>query len=600
MWLQNKYKQLLIAFKIPLLVLFGIILYGTFALLHLSWLSLLIVSATILLGTYSMIVETVLSIMRKQFALDYIAILAIVVSLVTQEYLVAAILALMICSGSTLEAYGVAKAKKSLTQLIDRIPTDVTLWENGAPGKKKKLKSISIGDEIFIKKGEVIALDGEMLSERGETDESSLTGEPYYIEKEKEDIIRSGTINVGQPMIVRVTKTQEDSTYRKIIAMVKRAENEKSPMVRLADKYSTIFTWVTLAIGGIALVVSHFDLSRVLAVLAIATPCPLIIATPIALLGGVNASAKRKIIIKRLAALEVLSRVQAIVFDKTGTITLGKPEVVKITLAKEGRLSEEEVLGIAESIERNSLHPLAKALVHTAKRRRVKIVHAKQVHEIIGVGISGIVDGKSYLLSKIADSNGMEIGLFHEKKQIATFHFEDEIKAESKKIVRDLHRLGLSLHIFTGDKENAARKVVAHLGESVIVQAEMTPAGKRDGIEALKKEGFVVGMVGDGINDAPALALADVGMAFSNQEQTAASEAADIVFLGGDFSMVYQSWKIAKRTILIAKQSILWGIGLSVVGMVLAMVGLIPPLVGAGLQEVIDVAVILNALRASR
>lgn len=586
------------SFRIPLIILSGLIVYGILKLNGYSDAAVVLMYAVVILGTYDMVLETLRSLLKGQFALDYIAILAIVVALITQQYLVAGILALMISSGSTLEAYGVAQAKKSLTQLIDRIPTDVVLWEKDAPGRKEKLQNISVGDSIFIRKGEVIALDGELLSDVGETDESSLTGEPYFIEKTKGDVIRSGTINIGQPMVIRVTKTEEDSTYKKIIDMVKQAENEKSPMVRLADKYSTVFTIITLSLGAFAYIMSGYSLDRVLAVLAIATPCPLIIATPIALLGGVNASAKKKIIIKKLAALEILSRIETLVFDKTGTITLGKPRVTRVELTD--GISMKKALSIAEAIERNSLHPLAKAIVQKAREEKVQVLHATNVKEIIGNGITGKVQNDSYMLSKLEEENGMAIRLLEGKKQLAVFHFEDEIKESSRRIIKQLKGMGLELHIFTGDKKDAAAKVVSQLGESVIINAEMTPEEKQQGINKLKKQGRVIGMVGDGINDAPALALANVGMAFSNHEQTAASEAADIVFLGGDFSQVYDAWQIAKRTLIIAKQSILWGIGLSIVGMILASFGYISPLVGAGMQEAIDVAVIINALRASR
>ena len=336
-----------------------------------------------------------------------------------------------------------------------------------------------------------------------------------------------------------------------------------------------------------------------MAVLAIATPCPLIIATPIALLGGVNASSKKHIIVKKLAALEVLARAQAIIFDKTGTITLGKPRVSQFkNLTK--NYSDKEILAISESIERNSLHPLAKAVVTFAKENKAPVLHAEKIEEKVGSGISGTLKNKTYTLSKVASSEGMMIGIFEDKTHLATFVFEDEIKQESKDIIKHLKARGFQLFIFTGDKKEAAEKVVVSLGGNIIVQAEAKPEDKQAGIADLKKKGIVTAMVGDGINDAPALALADVGMVFSNEEQTAASEAADMVFLGGNFSLVIDSLNIAKRTIKIAKQSIFVGIGISILGMVFASMGFISPLGGAFLQEAIDVAVIINALRASR
>jgi P-type E1-E2 ATPase len=367
----------------------------------------------------------------------------------------------------------------------------------------------------------------------------------------------------------------------------------------MADKYSGVFTIVTLAITAFAYAFSNFDLTRALAVLVIATPCPLIIATPIALLGGVNSASKKNIIVKKLASIEILSRAKALIFDKTGTITLGKPKVIEFSnLTK--NYSDKDILAIAESIERNSLHPLAKAVVDFAKKKNAKIIHAQNIEEKIGQGILGTIDGKTYKLAKLESHEGMAIGIYEKNKLLGSFKFEDEIKQESKLIIQSLKNLGFEIFIFTGDKQQAAEKLVKNLGIEAHINAECTPEDKQKGIEDLKKSGKITAMVGDGINDAPALALADVGMVFSNEEQTAASEAADIVFLGGNFSLVIESLNIAKKTIKIAKQSIFVGIGISILGMVAASFGFIPPIGGAFLQEAIDVAVIVNALRASR
>lgn len=592
-------KTIYTNFLIPLLVLLGIVTYGILSLLHLQLFAMLVILAAIGMGSYSLFLKTVSSLLKKQFALDYIAILAVVVSVITGEYLVAAIIALMISSGVTLEAYGAKQAKKSLTNLIDRIPQDVLLWGGNAPGEKVKLSRVAVGQEIFIRKGEVIPLDGELVSDRGNTDESSLTGEPYFIEKVKGDLIRSGTINIGEPIIIKVTKSEADSTYRKIIKMVQDAQVEKAPLVRLADRYSTFFTIITTIIAAFA----YFHLGGLrgaLAVLVIATPCPLIIATPIALLGGVNAAAKKRIIIKKLSVLESLQRVNTIVFDKTGTITLGQPQLTTIAI-KDKSYTHQQILSIALAIERNSLHPLAKAIIQKASVQKAPLLHVQDVKEELGKGIRGKIENTTYHIQKLNESEaeGMQVELRAGSKQVAVFTFTDVLKNDSKPIIARLKKLGYQLYIFTGDKKAAAQAITEQLGTSVHVQAEMKPEDKQQGIQELKKEKRVIAMIGDGINDAPALALADVGMVFSNEEQTAASEAADIVLLGGNFALASETFTIAKRTIHIALQSILWGIGVSIFGMILASFGLIPPLLGAGLQEAIDVAVILNALRAS-
>jgi len=584
-------------FRIPLFVLLGIIAYLIFSFLKFSTPSIIVVLTATAVGSYKLFKASFISILKKRLALDYVAILAIVVSLSTGEYLVAAIIALMIASGRTLEEYGVSAAKNSLTKLIDRIPNSVSVWKNGEVIGKEVVSKVKIGEEILIRRGEVIGLDGILVSETGTTDESSLTGEPYPIDKIQGDTIRSGTINIGNPIVLKVTKEAADSTYRKIIDMVKRAQGEKAPLVRLADRYSVLFTFLTLGIAGLAYIFAK-NIDAVLAVLVIATPCPLILATPIALMGGINAAAKKRIIIKRLSNIEVLSRIKAVIFDKTGTITLGKPKVAFFEILN-NNYEEKNLLAISEALERNSLHPLAKTIVSFAKTKKSPILHAESIKEIIGSGIEGLVNGKKYFLTKL-EEEGMAIGIYEGEKLLAIFRFEDEIKKESKTILTILKNLGLELFIFTGDKKANAEKVAKEIGGNITVKAECSPEDKKTGIEDLRRQNKATAMIGDGINDAPALAFADIGMVFANDEQTAASEAADIVFLGGDFSLVLESFKIAKKTIGIALQSIRWGIGLSIVGMIFAAFGLIPPIAGAFLQEAIDVAVILNALRASR
>lgn len=585
-------------FRIPVIVFIGIITYLLLVyVLHQPTIALTIALIITGLGSWDLLKESYSNLLQRQFGLDYLAILAIAVSLITQEYLVAAVIALMLSSGRTLEAYGISQAKKSLTNLANRIPSEVVIWENGSATESISIHQIKVGQEILVRKGEVAAVDGMLVSQSGMFDESSLTGEPNTIEKVTNDTIRSGTLNLGEAVVIKVTKEEKDSTYHRIVEMVQRAQEEKAPMVRLADKYSIWFTLISLAIAAGAFFLSH-SLYGVLSVLVLATPCPLILATPIALMGGVNASAKKRIIVKKLAGLEVLSRITTVVFDKTGTLTIGQPALSNIEI-KEPSMSEVKVLAIAQAIERNSLHPLAKAIVAHARHKHVPIVYATEVTETIGSGIAATVDGVQYQLTRVAHT-GMAIELKSGNKSLAIFYFEDRVKDEAKGIITYLKDLGLSLYIFTGDKLDAAKRVVDQLGERVTIRAGLTPAEKQDGIKELQQKGKVVAMIGDGINDAPALALADVGMVFSNEEQTAASDAADIVFLGGEFQSVFDSLAIAKRTIRIATQSILWGIGMSIIGMVLAAFGLIPPLIGAILQEVIDVVVIFNALRTSR
>lgn len=586
-------------FRVPAFVLLGILGFVVANVgLHLERIANSIIIITVVYGSFDLLRDTVRSILKKKLALDYIALLAITTGMVSGEYLVASVIVLMLAGGQTLEKLAIARAKKSLTALTDRIPNHVLLWENGDIGRTVSIESVNIAQRIFIRKGEVIALDGILRSDNGLTDESSLTGEPYELEKLEGDVIRSGTINIGKPMIVEVTRVDKDSTYRKIVDMVRAAQEERSPLIRIADRYSGVFTIITLLLAGFAYLLSR-DFHQVLAVLVIATPCPLILATPIALMGGMNALAKRKVIVKTLASIESTSRITDIMFDKTGTLTLGKPQVTRIDILKK-QYTKDFILSVAEAIERNSLHPLAKAVVREARLHNVKHAIAKDITEKIGYGITGTIAGKEYSLSKVK-SAGFAMEMRRKGVRIAVFHFEDTLKEDSAQVLNDFSKNGLHLSIFTGDKKSATEKILKHLGGIRIdIKTDCSPEDKMHGIKKLRQLGRITAMVGDGINDAPALAAADVGMVFSNEEHTAASEAADIVFLGGNFSLVFESLTIAKRTIAIARQSIFFGIGLSVLGMAAASLGYIPPLYGALIQEMIDVSVIINALRASK
>lgn len=596
---QKRILTLINAFRLPIIVLISLIAYLLLKFSNIGSIAVIIAFLSIILGSYPLLKESYEDIKVKNFSLDYIAILAIVVALITQEFLVGIVIALMLSTGRKLEEYGASSAKRTLTELASRIPHDI-LKEIGKQTKNAPVSDIKVGETIVVRKGEVIPLDGILLSESGVVDESSLTGESFPVDKIDGDIIRSGTINLSSPLRIKVTSDQESSSYTKIVNIVAKAQKEKAPLVRLADRYSLYFTLITFIIAAFAFL-KFGTLEAILAVLVVATPCPLILATPIALIGGMNKSAKKRVIVKKLASLEVLSRVNTIIFDKTGTLTLGKPHVSKFEVLEKG-YEKEKLLSISSAIERNSLHPLAKAIVSYSDGQKNKGVHATQIREIIGSGIEGKINEKKYSLTKISDveSSDMVIGLFEENRLLATFTLEDEVKQNTRNIIEDLKKKGILMLIFTGDRYSVTKNLVDKLGINIDFKAELSPEEKQKGIEKLKTQNKITAMVGDGINDAPALALADVGMVFSNEEQTAASEAADIVFLNGSFSSVLYSIQDASNTVRIAKQSILWGIGMSIVAMVLASFGLIPPIWGAILQEGIDVAVIINALRASR
>ena len=487
----------------------------------------------IVLGSVEVLRETFTSLLHKNFAIDYIAILAITASIIAKQYIVGSVIVLMISGGNALEKYAQQKAKSSLTALTNRIPHEVLVWHSETVTRRVSIENVKIGDKTFVRKGEVIPLDGILISDYSQIDESSLTGEPYFIDKLKGDKVRSGTVNMGASIVISVSREDKNSTYRQIINMVKKAQEEKSPMIRMAHKYNWIFTAIALAISFGAYLYWR-DFNIVLAVLVIATPCPLLLATPVALIGGMGAAAKKKIIVKNLGSIEALSDVNTLVFDKTGTITLGKPVLKHINIIDK-KYDKHQVLSIAEAIERNSLHPIAHSIIQEARKEKVIKLIASRVEEKPGSLISGNIKNKRYTLERGKESTTEDIHLREGNKLIAEFIFEDILKADAKPIIKKLENQGMKVHVFTGDKEIATKKLRETIDMNVDVQSEMSPTDKQKGIKLLKRKGNRIAMIGDGINDAPALALADVGMVFSHEENTASSEAADIVFLGGGF-----------------------------------------------------------------
>lgn len=556
----------------------------------------LILLTAIAVGSWQLIRDTVSSVLKKNFALDYVAILAILTGVFTGNYLVACVIVLMMAGGNTLEVFAQDRAKKSLTALSNRIPHHVEVIDSNKKQKTVSIDQVSIGSTVVVRKGEVVPLDGILLTTEGEFDESSLTGEPYPLSKEKGSTIPSGVVNVGQAVEIQTTVEDKNSTYRKIILLVEAAQNEKTPFLRLTDKMSVAFTVLTLLMAAGAYLYSG-DISRVLAVLVIATPCPLILATPIALIGGMNAAASRKIIFKRLASLEILSNVKAMIFDKTGTLTFGTPELKSISLHSK-EYSEKNIVAMIAGLKKNSLHPFAKAILGYAKEKHISPSAIKNIHEELGKGLTGSIDGKVVRLEK-SKVESDKITFSIDGKVVAELLFSDEVKPAAEQVLKRLQKLGIQLHLFTGDSKTRAEELLKNLPSVISVKADCSPTEKRNGIEKIKQSGVLTAMVGDGLNDAPALALADVGIVFSHEEQTAASEAADVVLLDGSFESVLQSIELSRHTLFIAKQSIYAGLGLSLIGMVFAAAGYLPPIAGAVSQEIIDVAVILNALRAA-
>ena len=533
-----------------------------------------------------------------KYSLDYIAFLAMVVALFADQYLAGAVVALMITGGESLDEYASARAESALRKLVERIPKSCVVRMPDGSTTEKPIQEVREGEVIVIRPNELVPLDGTLQSPQALLNEANLTGEPLPMTLVKGTFIKSGNVNVGETIELAVEGGFATSTYMRIVHLVDEAKKHQAPVVRLAERVNFPFTAIALLLAGGAYLLTG-EIARALAVLVIATPCPLIIAAPVAFIGGLSRAARKNIIVKRPATLEELSRVGVVFFDKTGTLTLGEPRLSAIERHDTSR-SETEVLSIAAAIEFHSIHPLARATLTARAARNTPILEAKNVVETIGKGIAGDVSGSRFTITKspLAATGGILLSLLENDTEIARLRFEDEIKDNVATLFQSLHKEGVAMEILTGDRQENAERLFGHFG--IPIRASQTPETKFAAIDEMKKRNITVAMVGDGLNDAPALAEAQVGIVFSGTENSAAIEAADAVILGRDVMLIVELFDTARRAMRVAAQSIWGGVALSVVGMTFAALGFIPPVWGALIQEVIDVAVILNSLRAAR
>lgn len=582
---------------LPLLILGGLLAAAVTTLFGQTQLTQLLLILIVVIGSFDLVKQTWLSLRAGRFALDYIALTAILTGILAGELFVSAVICLMLAGGNELENYAKNKAAHSLKALVNRIPTTVRLWVNGTVGPETAVKDLVINQTIVVRHGEVLPVDGVLVSAHATLDESSITGEAQPVEKTQGQLLTSGTVNTGNELVLQITKTGSESTYHKIIALVTEAQSHKSPLIRLADRYSGVFTIITLILAGGAWFFTG-SVERALAVLVLATPCPLILAAPIALLGGMNALARKGSIIKNLGSLELLARATDIVFDKTGTLTEGKLQV-KSVRSLSSQHTDEAILTLAAAVERSSLHPIAKAIVSAAQQRGLVLPKTTATKERVGIGIQADSNGHTYALSGHQQQPDA-ITLTMDATPIGIIQLSDQPKTGSAAALQQLQRSGIELHLLSGDNQTRVNTFLKTLGVSLTAQAEVTPLEKNNYIRALQQRGRLVAMIGDGINDAPAVAQANVGVVFSHDEESASSNAADVVLISNNFASVTELMRLSKTTFAIALQSIWVGMGLSLIGMGFASAGLIPPLMGALAQEAIDVLVILNALRTSR
>ena len=551
---------------------------------------------------------------HRRLGVDALAVLALIGTLVIGEYLAGAVITVMLASGRTLEARAAARARRELHALLARAPRVAHRYTNGEL-TSRSIDDVVRGDLLLVQPGEVVPVDGLVESEAAVLDESALTGEPLPVAHAAGDAVRSGVVNAGGPFDLRVTTSAAESTYAGIVRLVSEAEASSAPFVRLADRYAALFLVVALALAGAAWAISG-DLVRAVAVLVVATPCPLILAAPVAIVSGLSRAARRGVVVKGGAALEQLANGEILLFDKTGTITAGRPRLADIVTAAD--MTADEVLRYAASLDQVSPHVLAAAVVRAARARSLTLSLPDDVEEVPGQGVRGTVDGHCVAVGKASWTDApsasswarsvrrrasldsaLTVFVEVDGAPVGALLLDDPIRPDAARTIRQLRRDGIRrIVMVTGDREENAQTVGAVIGVDDVL-AERTPAEKVEAVRLEDRAGHTI-MVGDGINDAPALALADVGVAIGARGATASSEAADVVLTVDRLDRLGEALVIARRSRRIALESVFVGIGLSLVAMVLAAFGYLPPVWGAVLQECIDVAVILNALRALR
>jgi heavy metal translocating P-type ATPase len=570
-------------------------------------------AATAVLVAVPLTWSVVRSLARRDLGVDVIALVAIVAALAVGEYLAAAVVALMLAGGNALEAVAAGRARRELAALLARAP-QVALRVTPDGVEQVPVDEVVVGDRVLVRTGEVLPVDGVVEGETATIDGSALTGEALPVLVPRGGPVRSGTTNAGAPMELRATRPARESAYAALLRLVREAESQRAPFVRMADRYAALFLPATLLLAGAAWALSG-DPVRAVAVLVVATPCPLILAAPVALVAGVSRAAKRGVIVKGAGVIEALGGTRTVVLDKTGTLTLGTPRVDEI-VPVDG-VAAGEVLRLAGSLEQLSSHVLAEAVVRDARERGALLSFPEHAEEEPGRGIEGIVDGR-----RVAVGSGPWIagrgygaaapGPAREGRATVvvgvdgsiagTILMGDVIRPDARDLIARLRRAGVrEIALATGDQPAVAEEVARRVGVDR-VYAQQSPEDKLALVTTLRArsgEGTVV-MVGDGVNDAPALAGADVGIAVGGARATASSQAADAVIVDDRIERVAEAIEIGRRSLRIARQSVLAGMGLSGVAMVFAAAGLIPPLAGALLQEGIDIAVILNALRAVR
>lgn len=572
---------------------------------------------TIVFGGFPLVLHTLRSLLSRNYSADVIAALAILTSLILKEYFAGAIIVIMLSGGEALESFALRSASKALEELAKLAPSVAHLVADETI-EDVEVERVKKNDIVLVKPGELVPVDGVVIEGESSFNEAALTGESVPVSKVSSSTILSGTVNLDSPVKIKALRRAKESKYEQIVTLVRTAQKTKAPIHRLADRYAAFFTPLTLGIVALTFLLTQ-DWTNVLAVLVVATPCPLILATPIAIMGGINKAARNGIIVKNGGALEQVGEAKAIVFDKTGTLTFGTPKVLEIK--KLSQLSEKEILFLAASAERLSAHILAKALVSFSTDKHLKLDFPDNFEEKFGSGVMGEIKGKKVV---VGSSHFLEekeqifpSKLQHLKEQenskghmtsfvsvdgsiVGAIIFGDEIRPEIRGFIDSLKKHSFAkVSMLTGDSQTVAEQVAAQTGIDEVISQSL-PEDKVNYIKKLQKLYQKVVMVGDGFNDAPALASATVGIALGSGGSSVSSESADIVLIVNDLTKVRTIVALGRQVLRVAKSGILFGMGASFIAMLFAAAGYISPPLGAVLQEGIDVVVIFNALRTSR
>lgn len=557
----------------------------------------------------TMLREMIHTLESGRWGVDILAIIAVVSTMIVGDYWAAWMILIMLTGGDSLEDYATSQADKELRSLLQNSPRIADKLVNGKI-EEVKVDDLKIGDTVLIKPGSQVPVDGEIIKGNSSFDQSSLTGESVPVDKKVGDDLMSGSINGDAAVEMKVTKAAKDSEYQSIVALVKSSEAKPAKFVKMADRYAVPFTIISLIIGIAAMITSavtnpalgwqgHF--LRFAQVMVVASPCPLLIAAPVAMVSGMSSMSRSHIIVKSGTTLEKLSRTLTFAFDKTGTLTENQLVIDQVVLAKDSSISKEELQGLAASVEQQSSHVIATSLVKSTDKNLIKPV--TNLKEATAKGVSGEVDGKLAYVDPDQEKitvNSTAVFVSIDNKFAGYITFQDQIRKNTPETIARLRRQGIKqIMMLTGDRRSVADKVATEAGiRESEVHADLLPAQKIQAIRDVKPNLRPVAMVGDGVNDAPSLMAADVGIAMGAKGATAASESADAVIMVNDISKVNDAVAISKHTMKVAHVDIITAICIVILIELIAFTGIIPAFWGAILQEVVDLITILLALLA--